>query len=864
MSVTTVGLSASDGIILTASASLNTKGSYATVSGATPVEAVRVIVSLWEVSRAAVTNRDFLVDLSTGGAPDEVVLFGNLAVSSTQTHAGHARYDFPCLIPAGTVLRARVQSTATNATLYISVILISGTGVARTVTTYGADTTDSGGTNVDPGTTINTKGLWAEITPSCAAMEAVIVRFGNAAATLGLGTLRANGRNFFVDVGTGALGAEVAVLENLSLHQDGASSFLTPDLSPLIPFTAPAATRLVARAQMNGANPTATDRQFDLILYGVSAGHSTAYPPGVFDLFAACAEPPAPPGEEQPGIQPEGVEIAVTEAQRQVAAQTLHPAQDCLTKLGTRLHDRNVIWATAELLDWYNDGYRRFLDLSQAVRRFRAFPVPGRAAFAITREWEDRHCASTQIRKPTHAAAGGYYQAGAQWEIEAMPDLTPTATLQNITQEWERAHVSDSVEPHYRFAFPRNHERVTRLTWHGKRLVPVAVRDLDELETEWWQQVGLPQYWTSGTGRIKTVELYQIDTTYQAAYALLGEPFGLPRTFTGTRTWAVEANPQFPGHSPRVWSYSYSSQGDAIALSAPHAPFTPRMAVTQTWELEYAEKPAWVWTIDFTMLDGVHTVTQPWEIGQDIPAGTTRGMWPWERADPLGGYAATIGGHADDQISLANFHPQGMPVFGIRMTLYTTTVAGVTWYTTQPWEVDMLNGVATASLRVGATVGTGYFEGRLGYAPPPAVGLGTWRMVTSPDRQYLPIIEDQTTGVLRGRPVELNSDADSVMALEVVLPDTELTEQGSPALIPPQLEKYICFYMLGKAFARVGEGHNAILADHYMRRFKRGVDVFMRLGDVAHRDRILARGPAASVDGRPPRVRLPSTFERIG
>lgn len=532
----------------------------------------------------------------------------------------------------------------------------------------------------------------------------------------------------------------------------------------------------------------------------------------------------------------------------------------CLDRASRRLHDAEALWSRTELLDWWRDGYRELLARSQGVRRFRAIPLPPRHAFSVTREWEDRHTASTQVRKPSMALAAAFYQMLEQWEVEAAVSIVPTASLRQITQEWERAFLGATAEGHYRFAFPRNHERVVRLTWQGKRLIPIAVRDLDELDTEWWNQVGRPQYWTAGTGRVKDVEIYQIVTDYVREIEIVGEPSGLPRKITGTRTWAVEANPQFPGGSPRVWSYSYATQGDAQALASPHQPFAPRMAVTRTWELEYAEKPAWVFTIDLVMNfpERTTTGTQPWELGGS--AGATRGMFPWERLDPAKGYESTVYASADEQVSLTSFHPDGLPVLGLRFTPYTSA-SGTIW-ATQPWEVDIVDG--KTAFRAGATIGTGYFEGQLGYAPVVNVGLGTWRMVTSPDRQYLPIIEDQTTGVLRGRPVEINSDIDCAMALEVVLPDVELDEQGSAALIPPQLEKYICWYMLGKAFSRIGEGHNAILADHYMRRFRRGVEMLTRMLDVAHRDRVLAREPTSATDGRPPRVRLPSTFERIG
>ena len=79
--------------------------------------------------------------------------------------------------------------------------------------------------------------------------------------------------------------------------------------------------------------------------------------------------------------------------------------QTWLDKATTRLHDAEILWSETELLDWWRDGYREFLAHSQAVRRFLAIPLPPRHAYAITREWEDRHSDGGRVRKPSMALA---------------------------------------------------------------------------------------------------------------------------------------------------------------------------------------------------------------------------------------------------------------------------------------------------------------------------------------------------------------------------------------------------------------------------------------------------------------------------
>ncbi len=168
----------------------------------------------------------------------------------------------------------------------------------------------------------------------------------------------------------------------------------------------PGGTSIVATHRTN-AGPW-TDVETERAMVGLLLG----------SIEGVAPVPPLPgPADEVPGVQPEGVELAITAPQRQLAAQELHPVQDCLTKLGSRLHDQRVIWSEQELLDWYNDGYGQILSLSMGYRRFRAFPLPPRRTMSTTHDWEDRHAQGGTCAKVTTSYLRGYASFG-QWEAE--------------------------------------------------------------------------------------------------------------------------------------------------------------------------------------------------------------------------------------------------------------------------------------------------------------------------------------------------------------------------------------------------------------------------------------------------------------
>jgi len=251
-----------------------------------------------------------------------------------------------------------------------------------------------------------------------------------------------------------------------------------------------------------------------------------------------------------------------------------------------RLHDDHALWPRAELLRLYNDGYRMLLAQSGAVRRWRPTGLPGRHTFGITQEWEAASAYRGTVRKPTHAMLAEAYQGTSQWEIETVEGITPTTSLGGHTQEWERAYRSGDSDLHFRFSFPRNHERVVRLEWQNRKLHPVGVRELDDTDSRWFAQIGEPRWWTTGTGRVRSVELYEIATAYYQTYALPTTAEGIARGFSGTRTWAVEV----PIENPT--SYAYTSSADVPTLLDGLGSRVTRTAVASVapihvWESEH-------------------------------------------------------------------------------------------------------------------------------------------------------------------------------------------------------------------------------------------------------------------------------------
>ena len=203
--------------------------------------------------------------------------------------------------------------------------------------------------------------------------------------------------------------------------------------------------------------------------------------------------------------------------------------------------------------------------------------------------------------------------------------------------------------------------------------------------------------------------------------------------------------------------------------------------------------------------------------------------------------------------------------FGVRFTKKKTLSTDAEG--TQTWEKEMIDDSTATTFTTGEVIGTNWWETEFSvdstYTSSLNPALGLLRRISSPDRQYIPAVYDsgkEQVGIAR----DFNSSADSIMVLQSIVPLRDVGESDTPGLIPSQLQKYLRYYTLSRAFGRSGEGQRVDLSQHYMERFDRGVMFLKRLGDLAFKDRIYARSSITSSQGaRLPLVSLPSNFERL-
>lgn len=257
--LTSVGFGTTAGTSVAADASANTKGtSFTELDAATTDDADGFYLNILVNSQT-----DMLIDIATGAASSETVIVADIQVSSSQNTTIQEVVEFyiPLPIVAGTRLSARCQASTGSKTCFLAPTLVSGEpySLMRCVRsdTYGANTADSGGTSVDPGASISTKGGWVQLSASIAAdADYVVTLIGNQ-----LNAARTDS-NFAVDLGTGANPNEVVLIPNMYARPNSQSDGIRPhEFERWVPKV-PSGTRLVARASC-GIND-ATDRLLDV------------------------------------------------------------------------------------------------------------------------------------------------------------------------------------------------------------------------------------------------------------------------------------------------------------------------------------------------------------------------------------------------------------------------------------------------------------------------------------------------------------------------------------------------------------------------------------------------------------------------
>lgn len=235
------------GQAVVASATPHNVGAWVEMVTSAPFTAQTLIVKVIGDVQANGINSSCLLDIAFGAGGAEVVKIDNLTIGFMSKGAA-IPLNFE--VPAGTRVAYRIQGAPVSQSVSMGVALReSGDGgtVCTAATTYNANTATSNATTVPatPGGA-NSEGAWTEITASTSAA----IRKLLAGMTGPNATSHQNG-NSLVDIGVGAGGSEVAIIEDLDfLTLTNEQPTWTAANIPL-DVDVPAGSRLSYRIQMS-------------------------------------------------------------------------------------------------------------------------------------------------------------------------------------------------------------------------------------------------------------------------------------------------------------------------------------------------------------------------------------------------------------------------------------------------------------------------------------------------------------------------------------------------------------------------------------------------------------------------------------
>lgn len=270
--VKTVGVSETTSAMttITDSGGANSKGNWTQITASSPMAADGILLVTSHVGAA---NPSILMDISIGAVGSEnngiIVndwLFGDSIDSTAFTT--RTQVYFPLMVPAASNISLRYQATSAGLTVTAALMLIKNGFAATTFskcTTYGANTTDSGGTQLDAGATANAKGAWTVISETTG-MAARAILIGNHYPATSTGT-----QNLFLELGTGASGSEQTIMSHYHIRHLDTFRTAMPGtyLSGFpIPINIPAVSRLTGRLQCS--SNIAARRVQDIVVYAFS------------------------------------------------------------------------------------------------------------------------------------------------------------------------------------------------------------------------------------------------------------------------------------------------------------------------------------------------------------------------------------------------------------------------------------------------------------------------------------------------------------------------------------------------------------------------------------------------------------------
>lgn len=259
VSSTTARPAAAYGTTITASASVNTMGSWATVMSAASVtqEVCAILVNINSVGASGVaTDALFDIGIDPAGGTSFTVLLPYLigGGATTYTVGGGVWYYFPIRIPAGSTIGARMQSQTASRTGRVWVTLFGQpakpetTRVGASVEAVGVVSASSRGTAITAGTT--SEGSWT----SLGSLTAGAWWFQLGHSYNGTAQVAAA---WHWDVGIGSSGSKVLIAD---IRTETTTAELTSNHPPLIAgcvANAEAGEAIYARGQCSGT-PAAT------------------------------------------------------------------------------------------------------------------------------------------------------------------------------------------------------------------------------------------------------------------------------------------------------------------------------------------------------------------------------------------------------------------------------------------------------------------------------------------------------------------------------------------------------------------------------------------------------------------------------
>ncbi len=247
----------STGLLLT-SGLANTMGTYTQLIASTTSDACFIVVI---IDTFPSTSPQVAADIAIGAGGSEKIICSQLLTNELGFW-----YTFPCNIPSGTRIAARIQSATASDTTDVSLLLFDGAFTqiegAAGVDSIGFVAASTQGTTIDPGAVGNTKGAYAQLVASSSRdYMGFMICCDTLNATPGTNT------KYLLDVAVGAAGSEVVILSNLQGFRILTNVTAYPGGAAFYPISIPAGSRIAVRAQ---ANNTATPaRTFGITLYGV-------------------------------------------------------------------------------------------------------------------------------------------------------------------------------------------------------------------------------------------------------------------------------------------------------------------------------------------------------------------------------------------------------------------------------------------------------------------------------------------------------------------------------------------------------------------------------------------------------------------